>query len=171
MGDGASPLRRAKLGRLKRQWQCQTEYAVLTGSEPCLTPRVFNYGRPCLIHCVERLGSGVGAPHTPNAQRPTPNAHVNRLPILALLLVAACRSDPIFSDMSDSTYVQTMVALRKLPVGTVDSASRARQTDSVLKAFGLTAAQVESTSVRLSNDPARAAEIWRAIENARTSPP
>jgi len=35
----------------------------------------------------------------------------------------------------------------------------------------LTAAQVESTSVRLSNDPARAAEIWRAIENARTSPP
>ena len=93
------------------------------------------------------------------------------LTFLALFLAGGCRSDPIFSDMSDSTYVRTMVALRKLPVGTVDSVSRARQTDSVLKAFGLTAAQVESTSVRLSNDPARAAEIWRAIENARTSPP
>jgi hypothetical protein len=64
-----------------------------------------------------------------------------------------------------------MVALRKLPVGNVDSAGRARQTDSVLKSFGLTAAQLESTSVRLSGDPARAAEIWRAIEQAPSTPP
>ena len=96
---------------------------------------------------------------------------MNRLPILALLLVAACRSDSVFSDISDSTYVRTMVALRKLPVGNVDSAGRARQTDSVLKSFGLTAAQLESTSVRLSGDPARAAEIWRAIEQAPSTPP
>ena len=88
-----------------------------------------------------------------------------------LLVAASCSRDGVFSDMSDSTYVRTMVALRKLPVGNVDSASRARQTDSVLKSFGLTAAQLESTSVRLSGDPARAAEIWRAIEQAPSTPP
>jgi hypothetical protein len=96
---------------------------------------------------------------------------VTRLSILVLVLAGACRSDPIFSDMSDSTYVRTMVALRQLPVGTVDSASRARQTDSVLKSFGVTRTQLESTSVRLSADPTRAAEIWRAIEQPRTTPP
>ena len=88
-----------------------------------------------------------------------------------LLATTACRSDPIFSEMSDSTYVQTMVALRRLPVGAVDSVTRARLTDSVLRKFEVTAAQVESTSVRLANDPARAAEIWRAIEQAPTTPP
>ena len=91
--------------------------------------------------------------------------------VVALCLAAGCRSDPIFSDMSDSTYVRTMVALRRLPVGNVDSAYRARLTDSVLRTFEVTAAQLESTSVRLSNDPARAAEIWRAIEQAPTTPP
>lgn len=96
---------------------------------------------------------------------------MKRLLIIALFGVSACRSDQIFSDMSDSTYVRTMVALRRLPVGTVDSASRAQQRDSILRSFDVTAAQVESTSVRLANDPARAAEIWRAIEQAPTTPP
>ena len=96
---------------------------------------------------------------------------MKRLLIIALFGVSACRSDQIFSDMSDSTYVRTMVALRRLPVGTVDSASRAQQRDSILRSFDVTAAQVESTSVRLANYPARAAEIWRAIEQAPTTPP
>jgi len=132
-----------------------------------------NLGRRYIALGVEGRALGV----TPDAQRPTldaqPNAQrtVNRSTVLLVFALAACNRDPIFSDMSDSTYVRTMVALRKLPVGTVDSVNRARQTDSVVKSFGVTAAQVESTSVRLSNDPARAAEIWRAIENAKTSPP
>ena len=92
--------------------------------------------------------------------------------MVGLVFVAtSCGRDPVFSDISDSTYVKTMVALRKLPVGNVDSASRARQTDSVLKSAGVTAAQLESTAVRLSGDPARAAEIWRAIEQAPSTPP
>jgi len=97
-----------------------------------------------------------------------PNA---RLIVGLIILASACNRDGVFSDISDSTYVKTMVALRKLPVGNVDSASRARQTDSVLKSVGVTAAQLESTSVRLSGDPARAAEIWRAIEQAPSTPP
>jgi len=35
----------------------------------------------------------------------------------------------------------------------------------------VTAAQVESTTLRLANDPARAAAIWRAIENPSTGSP
>lgn len=83
-----------------------------------------------------------------------------------VILMVAC-SDPVFSDMSDSTFVRTMVALRKLPVGQPDTTLRVRQRDSILKAFGVTAAQIESTTVRLAGDPVRALEVWRAIENPR----
>ena len=73
--------------------------------------------------------------------------------------------------MSDSTFINTMVALRKLPVGPGDTVVRARQRDSILQAFGVTAAQLESVAVRLANDPARAAVIFRAIENPSTASP
>ena len=44
-----------------------------------------------------------------------------------------------------------MVALRKLPVCTRrPGSSSAAERDSILKSFGVTAAQVESTSVRLA---------------------
>ena len=92
------------------------------------------------------------------------------LPVLVLLLLPACR-DPVFRDMSDSTYVRTMVALRTLPVGQPDTTLRVRQRDSILKAFGVTAAQIESTTARLSVDPVRALAIFRAIENPRSATP
>jgi hypothetical protein len=88
-----------------------------------------------------------------------------------LLIAAACRRDPVFTDMSDSTYVRTMVALRTLPVNPADTGRRARMRDSILESFGVTAAQLESTSVRLANDPARAAELWRAIEAPKQNTP
>jgi hypothetical protein len=65
-----------------------------------------------------------------------------------------------------------MVALRKLPIGeSIDTVARNRQRDAILKRFGVTAAQVESTAIRLANDPARASEIWRAIENPNATVP
>lgn len=97
--------------------------------------------------------------------------HLALLAIAPLLLANACRRDPIFVEMSDSTFVRTMVALRRLPIGVTDTVARARQRDSVLKVFGVTAAQVESTALRLAADPERAAGIWRAIENPSTKPP
>lgn len=110
--------------------------------------------------------------HQPSAIR---HPIVNRRNILALTmavtLATACRRDPVFQEMSDSTFVKTMVALRTLPIGPADTVIRARQRDSILKAFGVTAAQMESVAVRLSNDPARAAEIFRAIENPSVSSP
>ena len=94
------------------------------------------------------------------------------LPLCVALVAGACSRDAVFTDMSDSTYIKTMVALRKLPVGPADTVARARQRDSILKAYGVTAAQLESVAVRLSNDPARAAVIFRAIENpSPVSPP
>jgi hypothetical protein len=67
-----------------------------------------------------------------------------------------------------------MVDLRKLPIGdAIDVATRNRERDAILRRHGVTAAQVESTAVRLANDPALASDIWRAIENpsSRQRPP
>lgn len=89
--------------------------------------------------------------------------------LLLLIVGAACR-DAIFSEMSDSTYIRTMVALRRLPLG-IDSVSRARQRDSVLRAFGVTAKDLETIANRLAEDPKRAADIYRAIENTTVTPP
>mgnify|MGYP001618086448 CR=1 FL=1 len=74
--------------------------------------------------------------------------------------------------MSDSTFVRTMIALRRLPLGySADTAARVRMRDSVLRAHGVTAAQIESVAVKLADDPDRAAGIWRVIESAMAPPP
>jgi hypothetical protein len=89
--------------------------------------------------------------------------------LLLCLSAASCR-DPVFQEMSDSTYIKTMVALRRLPLG-IDSTFRARQRDSVLRAFGVTAKDLEAVSARLSGDPELAGTIFRAIENSPVSSP
>ena len=90
--------------------------------------------------------------------------------IVVLSAGNACRNDPIFREMSDSTYVRTMAALRRLPLG-LDSVSRARQRDAVLQSFGVTAKDLEAIAVRLAEDPARAANVFRAIENSTVGTP
>lgn len=88
------------------------------------------------------------------------------LTVLTLVAVSACGRDQVFTDMTDSTFVKLMVDLRKLPIGDViDVPARNGRRDAILRKYGVTAAQVESTAVRLANDPARASDIWRAIEN------
>jgi len=144
------------------------------------------YGRirsPCCAQsCSIGCDAGVGLrvtirlcaanplPATRNPQT-TVNRPIAIIALAALMQSNGCRSDPVFVEMSDSTFVRTMVALRKLPIGSADTTTRARQRDSVLRVFGVTAAQVESTTLRLANDPARAAAIWRAIENPSTGSP
>ena len=78
-------------------------------------------------------------------QPPSPFRFLKRryLTLLTLLAVGGCQRDAVFTEMSDSTFVQTMVALRKLPVGGVfDTANRNRQRDAILRRFGVTAVQV-----------------------------
>jgi hypothetical protein len=92
------------------------------------------------------------------------------LALLPALSAGGCRRDPVFSEVSDSTYIKTMIALRQLPVGAIDSTSRVRQRDSILNAFGVTAKQLEDIAIRLAED-ARAPAIFRAIENPSVSSP
>jgi hypothetical protein len=97
-----------------------------------------------------------------------------RLTALAALLMVAtsCRSGDVFTRMSDSTFVHVMVELRKLPVGATGNMTvRTQRRDSILRSFGVTAEDVESTAVELSRDPQRAADIWRAIESTIFTPP
>lgn len=96
---------------------------------------------------------------------------VRHASIALALSATACRSDRIFTEMSDSTFVRTMVALRQLPVGSTDPVQRSLRRDSVLTKFGVTGAQLESTAVRLASDPTRAAQIWQAIENPVNTAP
>jgi hypothetical protein len=82
-----------------------------------------------------------------------------------------CRGGELATGVSDSTYVRVMAGLRRLPVGPViDTQARNRARDSILRAHGITATQLESAAVALSDDPVRASELWRAIER-RVTPP
>jgi hypothetical protein len=95
-------------------------------------------------------------------------------PLVALTAVlggSACRFDPIFRDMSDSTFVHAMVELRRLPVGVGTGAAREQRRDSILQKYDITGAELESTAVWLARDPQRAADIWRAIESNVVTPP
>ena len=79
----------------------------------------------------------------------------------------ACRSDPEISDgVSDSTFVRTMVDLRRLDtVTSLDSAARAAERAAVLQRRGLTAARLERAATSLADDPARAQKIFSRIDS------
>jgi hypothetical protein len=91
---------------------------------------------------------------------------MRRLVLLAVSVAfAGCRHSEIVPGMDDSTFVHVMVDLRAVPIpSAVDSLLRARSRDSILRAYRVTAAQLESAAVVLSHQPGRAARIWQAIE-------
>ena len=95
------------------------------------------------------------------------------IPLSVLVLVlGGCRQRPLAPGISDSTFVRVMAGLRRLPTGTaVDRYTRDHARDSILKAHGVTAPQIESAAVALAADPERAAALWRAIDAANTSRP
>ncbi|MBV6521430.1 MAG: hypothetical protein MNPFHGCM_01568 [Gemmatimonadaceae bacterium] len=73
--------------------------------------------------------------------------------------------------ISDSAFVAAMAGLRRLPVHSmIDSASRMAARDSILRANGLTAAQLEAAAAALASDPGRAAAIWDAVTRKENSP-
>jgi hypothetical protein len=92
--------------------------------------------------------------------------------VITAFCVTACGRPELASGVSDSAFVKVMGALRQLPVGgDTDSASRNRRRDSILRANGLSAAQLESAAVSLSADPKRASAVWRAIEQRGQATP
>ncbi|HSA56428.1 MAG TPA: hypothetical protein VLE53_12045 [Gemmatimonadaceae bacterium] len=93
------------------------------------------------------------------------------LVVVSAVLLASCRGQEIVSGVSDSTFARTMIALRRLPLATGgDTTARTAARDSILRAHGVTAAQLESAAVRLASQPDRAANLWRVIEAAQLAP-
>jgi hypothetical protein len=92
----------------------------------------------------------------------------------ALVSSSACQRPELVAGVNDSTFVRVMAALRRLPIGaSIDTVARARLRDSILRANGLTVAQLESAAASLSDNPTRASDVWKAIERraADTTPP
>ena len=98
---------------------------------------------------------------------------MHRLLRLAALLgiVGACRRPELVAGVSDSAFVRAMSDLRRLPPApALDPQARNRARDSILRANGLTAAQLEAATLALAEDPVRASAIFRAIESRAAAP-
>lgn len=82
------------------------------------------------------------------------------------LAVAGCtRPGMATSDVSDSTFVRTMVALRKLELDqSVDSATLDSARRVVLRRHGVTVNQLETKARALAGDAQHASDVWRAID-------
>jgi hypothetical protein len=85
---------------------------------------------------------------------------------LALVTASlACQQATATSDVSDSTFVASMTELRLVAMDTsLDSARRERKRDSVLRAYRLTPAKLESAASRLGERPEHAVELLHAID-------
>ena len=67
--------------------------------------------------------------------------------------------------VSDSTFVATMAELQRIQTdGALDSAGRVAARARVLQRRGLTPDHLERVAQSLADDPERAADLWRAID-------
>ena len=83
---------------------------------------------------------------------------------LVLSVMVGCRQGEIVSGVTDSTFVETVVALRLINVDpALDSARRAAARDSLLQSRDLTAETLEAAARALAGDPDRAFALWQRI--------
>jgi len=75
------------------------------------------------------------------------------------------RSTAAVDGISETTFVVTMVELRRLDSATTDSATRAAARAAVLQRRGLTATQLERYAASLADDPARAQALLARIDS------
>jgi hypothetical protein len=88
--------------------------------------------------------------------------------VVTVVLCTACRRSGIAVGVSDSTYVRVIAELRRLPhAAGGDTSTRARARDSILRTYGVTAAQLESATAALASQPDRAGVLFRAIDQWR----
>lgn len=90
--------------------------------------------------------------------------------LLGLALVAllpACRRQELASGISDSTFVRTVLALRRVPlVAGPDSGRRSAMRDSIMRAHHVTPAQLERAARELAAQPSHAQKVWMQIDTA-----
>lgn len=104
---------------------------------------------------------------------------MGHLAVILTLGAGGCQGRDIVPGVSDSTFVQTMAALRRVASDSMlgDSA-RAHRRDSVLRQHGVTAPQLERAARALADDPDRAESLFQAVnrangatDSARVRPP
>lgn len=89
------------------------------------------------------------------------------LPALSftLLISSGCRSREIVRGVPDSTFVSTIVALRRVPqMVPADSGRRLAVRDSILRAHGVSREQLDAAARVLAQRPSRAKSVWDAID-------
>jgi hypothetical protein len=90
------------------------------------------------------------------------------VPLLSALLLfapAACRRAELPGGLTDSSFVATMVELRRVRENaTLDSTERAQAREAVLRRRRVTPKELEEAAAALADDPTRASAVWQAIE-------
>lgn len=87
------------------------------------------------------------------------------LSALLLLTPAGCRREELPGGLTDSSFVSTMVELRRIRENaTLDSTERAQAREAVLRRRRVTPKQLEQAAATLADDPARASAIWQTVE-------
>ena len=90
------------------------------------------------------------------------------VPLAILFAVVACRKAEAPLGARDSTFVATMVELRRIPAGTpADSITR----NAVLRRRRVTPGELEAVASELAADPARAVRVWRQIDAGAAAAP
>jgi hypothetical protein len=85
--------------------------------------------------------------------------------LLAVCVLAGCRSRKADLGMSDSAFVQVMSELKVVAdYPSLTPAVRAQRRDGVLRKRGVTAAQLEKLDATLASHPNHAKVLWAAIE-------
>ena len=84
--------------------------------------------------------------------------------LLAATMIC-CRIGGDLAGLDESAFVVTMAELQVIATTpSLDSIRRATARDSVLRAHGVTAAQLERSARSLAADPEHALEVWREID-------
>ena len=85
--------------------------------------------------------------------------------LVAVVMLAGCRSRTAALGMSDSAFVQVMGELKVVAdAPDLTPAVRAQRREGVLRKRGVTAAQLEALDAELSAHPNHARLLWSAIE-------
>lgn len=92
---------------------------------------------------------------------------------LVLVVATGCPEGAMarHSTMSDSTFIQAMVELRRASTDTsLDSLMRDSTRRVILRRHGITAQQLIGEAEGMASDPERASRIWKVIQD-RVNPP
>jgi hypothetical protein len=91
---------------------------------------------------------------------------------LVLLVLASSCKRTSESAKTDSTFVHAMIDLRLVTSNTaLDSVTQARARDSILRHYGTSAADLESTARLIAKNPDHAVDLLKKIDNGvRTAP-